>query len=240
MTVSTTGIDISTLMGTSSSSSSSSSLDSIYSNLGQQKMNVSGSYYNLLKNYYASGVSDSSTSTSADSTSLATRIESSSDDLSDAASALRSSSLYTKKSVTADDGTVTEEYDMDTLYKKVKDFVDSYNDVVDNTADSNTTGVLSSASKMTKNTAANESLLSSIGISIGSDNKLSIDEETFKNSNVSSIKSIFGSTGGYGYQTGVSASMIKSSEETEMNKSATYTSSGTYSDNYASSYSDYV
>ncbi len=61
---------------------------------------------------------------------------------------------------------------------------------------------------MVNYTKANKSVLASMGISIGADNKLSIDEKTFKGSSMAAVKSAFTGAGSYGKSVQASASMI--------------------------------
>jgi len=229
MTVNNSNLNISALMG--SSSSSTSSLNGIYENLGQTKMISSGSYHKLLSNYYKKYGTDGETktdnATGADDAKTIEKVKSAADELSKASDDLRGEKQYSKDNI-------------DELYKKVSAYVDAYNDTIDVADDSNTSGVLSAGSKMTKTTASNQNLLSKVGISIGSDNKLSIDKEKFMESDVNTMKTLFAGAGSYGYQTKLQATMMKSSEEAEAKKTATYNSDGTYGRNYSSSYSDYI
>jgi hypothetical protein len=201
-----------------------------------------GSYTKLMKAYYAkeaSGDSSSSsitsTSTSKDSSKTLANIESAADDLKKASEALRTNgdkSLFTKKQTTDKDGNVSYEYDTDKIYKAVSDFVDSYNKMLKEGGDSNTNSILRSTKSMVNLTKANSNMLSSVGITIGTDNKLSIDETAFKKANMNTVKSLFHTTGGFGYQTSVQAGMIESYAKSEAEKANTYNKSGMYTYNY--------
>ena len=185
-----------------------------------------GSYTKLMKAYYtkeASGDSSSSsvsatTSTSKDSSKTLANIESAAEDLKKASETLRTNgdkSLFTKKQTTDKDGKVSYEYDTDKIYKAVSDFVDSYN-----------------KKSMVNLTKANSNMLSSVGITIGTDNKLSVDETAFKKADMNTVKSLFHTTGGFGYQTSVQAGMIESYAKSEAEKANTYNKSGLYTYNY--------
>ena len=231
---------ISTLFSSLSTSSSSSSTSGATDLLGISYSDYncvkSGSYYKLMKAYYSKVDSgDSSTSTSADSTKTLTAIESSADELNESASALyKSSSLYNKKQVTGEDGTVSYEYDMDSIYDKVSAFIDDYNSMIESAGQSETSSIASSAANLVNYTNANSSMLSSVGISIDSkDYTLSIDETKFKSADMSNITSLFKGTGSYAYGVAVKGSMINSYAESEASKSNTYTSSGSYSSAYS-------
>ena len=229
MTVNNSNLNIGSLMG--SLNRSSSAMSGIYENLGQAKMIAGGSYHKLLSNYYKQyskdGESKTSNATGADDAKTIEKVKTSADELSKATDALRGEKQYSKDN-------------MDDLYKKVSAYVDAYNDTVDVADDSNTKGVLSAGSKMVKNTAANESMLSKVGISVDSKNKLSIDKEKFMAADVNTVKTLFAGAGSYGYQTKLQASMMKSAEESEAKKTATYNANGSYGNNYATSYNDYI
>ena len=195
-----------------------------------------GSYTKLMKAYYkkaASGDSSSSsvsatTSTSKDSSKTLANIESAAEDLKKASETLRTNgdkSLFTKKQTTDKDGNVSYEYDTDKIYKAVSDFVDSYNKMLKEGGDSNTNSILRSTKSMVN-------LLSMVGITIGTDNKLSIDETAFKKADMNTVKSLFHTTGGFGYQTSVQAGMIESYAKSEAEKANTYNKSGLYTYNY--------
>lgn len=201
-----------------------------------------GSYTKLMKAYYAkessgdsSTSSITSTSTSKDSSKTLANIESAAEDLKKASETLRTNgdkSLFTKKQTTDKDGNVSYEYDTDKIYKAVSDFVDSYNKMLKEGGDSNTNSILRSTKSMVNLTKANSNMLSKVGITIGTDNKLSIDETAFKKADMNTVKSLFHTTGGFGYQTSVQAGMIESYAKSEAEKANTYNKSGMYTYNY--------
>ncbi len=228
-------------LSTSSSSSSSSSLSIDYTTLNSIK---NGSYKKLLNAYYnkTDSTDSDSSSTSSTKTASATKtnavsVRDNAADLTDSVSALNKSSLWAKVKKTDEDGKTTEEYDTDAIYKAVKSYVDNYNTMVSSTGNSSDNGVLRSAATAVSTTKANKDLLSQIGISIGTDNKLTIDEEKFKSSEMTTAKSLFYGSGSYGKSIQSNASMIYGSAVSQVAKlsgSNTYSSSGTYS--YVSSY----
>lgn len=201
-----------------------------------------GSYTKLMKAYYAkeaSGDSSSSsitsTSTSKDSSKTLANIESAAEDLKKASETLRTNgdkSLFTKKQTTDKDGKLSYEYDTDKIYKAVSEFVDSYNKMLKEGGDSNTNSILRSTKSMVNLTKANSSMLGSVGITIGTDNKLSVDETAFKKADMNTVKSLFHTTGGFGYQVSVQAGMIESYAKSEAEKANTYNKTGMYTYNY--------
>ena len=140
-------------------------------------------------------------------------------------------SVFTKKNVRQDDGTVKSEYDTDAIYKAVSKFVKDYNSTIESAASSEDSSVLSSTASMVKATKANSNLLADVGISIGSDNKLTIDEKAFKSAYMTDVKSIFNGTGSYAYGIASSSSNIynKSVSQLANLNGYSYTSTGSYS-----------
>lgn len=229
---------VSTLFsGLSSSTSKSTSSDLLGISYTDYASIKGGSYYKLMKNYYADSKSTAtSTSTAKDTTATLARIEGDAEGLKDSADKLLekgSDSLFNKVTSTNKDGSTTSSYDTDKIYKAVSDFVDKYNDLIDTSGESNVTGILSAESSMVTMTNKNSALLGSMGITIGSDNKLSLDENAFKKADMSAVKSVFNSTGSYGYQVSAQSSMINYYAENEASKSNTYTNGGAYTYNYA-------
>lgn len=195
-----------------------------------------GSYKKLLTAYYSLDNSSTgssktttktTTSTASDSTKTLSSIKSSTDSLKDSTDALLKTgtkSLFSK----------TGEYDTKAIYNAVKSFVDDYNDVIESTETSNTKGIASNSASMITTTKANANLLSKIGITIGTDGTLSLDEKEFKAADMNKVKSLFNGAGSYGYQISAKASMINYYASTEASKANTYTNAGSYSYNYSS------
>jgi hypothetical protein len=168
----------SSMFGTSSSSSSSTGSSSV---LGDYAMIRSGAYTKLLKSYYnknstsatSSSSTEESTETKKAKTGLAT-LKTAAQDLKSAASALNSTS-----------GTGTDRLE------KAQSFVKAYNSLLDSTENVDDTKSLQKTIWMINDFKANSGLLSDVGITIGTDNKLSIDEEKFKAANTSTLDSLF-------------------------------------------------
>lgn len=176
-----------------------------------------------------------STSTSKDSADTISKIESASEELSASLDTLLKAdkdSVFTASKVTDEAGNVTEEYDVDKIYKAVNEFVTDYNALLDSTAASKSQNVISASDRMTRITGYNESSLEKIGITIGKDNKLTINEETFKAADMSDVKKLFNREEGFAGQIDTQASQIAYYAENEASKSNTYTSTGTYTNNY--------
>lgn len=200
-----------------------------------------GSYFKLMRAYYSDSdaaskiVPKNSTSTSKEDTKTLAKIENASDNLKEAADALLdkgSKSVFKQVTTTDESGKTTKGYDTDAIYKKVDAFVKSYNSLISSAADANSSGILGSVSSMVRSTEANEKMLDKFGITIGEDNRLSLDEDTFKKADMNLVKSMFNSTGSYGYQVSAKASMANFHAENEAAKANTYGKSGMYTYNY--------
>ena len=203
-----------------------------------------GSFKSALKAYYASEASKKNTKTDEngnttisgkDSVQALTRMQTSTKELSESANKLLakgSKSVFatTKKTDSGGKEYDAYDYDKDKIYKAVKGFVDSYNSMIDNTVSTNTSNIASATAGMINLTDENKGLLSSIGISVSSeDYKLTISEEDFKKADMGTVKSMFNSTGSYGYQVASRASMVNYYAGNEITKASSYTGSGNYS-----------
>lgn len=222
------------MFGTSQTSGTSSTLF----DYGSIK---NGSYYKLLKSYYNGNSKIGSIAGETTSKVASDSAKKNAASVRDSAKALQEDSLallskgkdsvFTKKNVRQDDGTVKSEYDTDAIYKAVSKFVKDYNSTIESAASSEDSSVLSSTASMVKATKANSNLLADVGISIGSDNKLTIDEKAFKSANMTDVKSIFNGTGSYAYGIASSSSNIynKSVSQLANLNGYSYTSTGSYS-----------
>lgn len=88
-------------------------------------------------------------------------------------------------------------YDMDKVYDSVNEFVTDYNDLKKMTSETSSDSVVEKAYYMVNMTKNYTKPLSKIGITVNSDNTLSINKDTFKESDINTIKSLF--NGNYSY-----------------------------------------
>ena len=133
--------------------------------------------------------------------------------------------------------------DTDKIAKAVSSFVKNYNSLVSSTADSSSRYVLNSASNMVNYTRANADLLKKIGISVGSDNKLTVDEDKLKASDMAVVKSVFKDSGSFGQTISAKASTIYGnavSQLSELSTKNSYTSNGLYSYSSGYTYNQYT
>lgn len=230
------------VFGSGSASTSTSSLSSLASDYTSIR---NGSYYKLLKAYY-NGNSKIDSVSSTSKTNKSSNLSYGSEQknaitVRDNAKALKedalklvekgSKSLFNKVDVKKEDGTTERGYDTDAIYKAVSSFVKDYNSTIESAADSNNNSTLISANSMVNTTKANKELLSDVGITVGSDNKLTIDEKAFKASDMSDVKSLFNGVGSYAYNVANNASSMynKSVSQLAQLNGSSYTSSGGYS-----------
>ncbi len=163
--------------GTSSTSSTSKSYSSYQS---AQRANLSSSF------------AKSSTALSSVKSSAA-ELKKTADQLTDT----QKGNVFEKKTVTAEDGTTSQAYDTKAIYEAVSSFAESYNDTVDSLKNVTSSSVKNAGESLERMTSVMKKSLSGVGISIGTDGKLSVDEKTFKNADMDSVKSLFNGTGSY-------------------------------------------
>lgn len=227
-------------LSNSNTNSSDFGMSSILSDYASIK---NGSYGKLLKAYYSETASDSVKSiaekktANEDTQTTNTELQSDAASLQSAADKLLATgedSLFVKKEteVTNEDGTKTVEsdYDKDAIYNAVASFADSYNSLIETAADSQNQRVLTTAANMTTATAANRNLLSKVGITIGADNKLTVDKESFMKADMKTVESLFGATDSLAYKLESSASRIENYAKADATKaSGLYTQDAVYS-----------
>jgi hypothetical protein len=228
----------SSLSSSTSTSSSSSSGNILGIDFGEYSSITKGSYSKLIKAYYQkygtkSSSSSSSSTDDAQSKITKTNIKDNANTLYKAAETLAETgrdSLFQKVDIKDEEtGTTTKGYDTDKIYKAVSSFVDAYNSAVKSSANSDDNAVLRQSVNMINSTSANSSLLSQVGIKIGENNTLSVDEDTFKNSDMSVVKSLFQGSSSYGGGVARTASNMYLRVNNSLGNSTTYTSDGTYS-----------
>lgn len=215
-------------------------------NLGDYASIKNGSYGKLLKAYYgdnsstAKSMLGSSINNKEEKKDLA-KLQQTSDSLKESADALLTKgnkSAFNKKDITTknEDGTTTtkNDYDTNAIYKNVKSFVDSYNSMVKAGGDAKSDSIVRQTYNMTKTTASYEKLLANVGISVGKDNQLTINEEDFKKANMEQVKSLFNTSGSYGYQVSAKASQINYTADKEAEKANTYNMNGYYNNAFSS------
>jgi len=228
-----------------------SSLSSIFGDYANIR---SGTYGKLLKAYYAkvgneqSGSSKDSianvlnTSQSSEAKALG-KVRANADSLGISASNLLAKgnkSVFEKEEVEKVDEktgekTVSMEYNKENIEKAVKQFVSDYNAVLEKSADTDSTKVMGKTIDMIDQTESYKAGLEKIGISIGDDNKLTIDSEKFQAADMKDVEKLFNNSYSFGQQTMQKALQISSQATKEALTANLYNGSGNYDDyNYAS------
>ncbi len=188
-----------------------------YSMLSEYNSIKSGNYHKLLKNYYSDNTNVKAKAFNEDKKKTVddmAKQKTEASNLYESASKLLNrgkDSLFNEIEIKDEDGKVTKDYDRDAIYKAAKAFVDDYNSTVDVAKESDVTGVVTATAGMTGLAAANSKNLASIGITIDNENKLSINEDTFKKADMNMVKTLFNSQGSFAGQIASKASMINSS-----------------------------
>lgn len=110
--------------------------------------------------------------------------------------------------------------------KAVKDFISAYNSVIDTADDVNNKGILQNAVWMTNITKKSAGLLNELGITIGDNNQLTLDETKWANANKSTKSALFN-----GRQSFAEKMVYKAGQMTNFSaEKASYTASA-YKDN---------
>lgn len=113
--------------------------------------------------------------------------------------------------------------------KAIKDFVSAYNSVIDTADDVNSKGILRNAVWMTNITSKSSGLLNELGISIGKDNKLTLDEIKWADAHSSTKTALFNGRQGFAEKMVYKASqMTNSSAEKASYTASAYKEDGDY------------
>ena len=202
-------------------------------NLSDYAAIKNGSYGKLLKAYYAKQDAEKASS-GGDSMQKSALTKSSADDLRKSAEALNNDELWEKKKIKKMDEKSgqeieVEDYDWENIIKAVKSFVENYNSVIEHAGDSNSKNVLKNAVWMTGITESNEKLLSKVGITVGKDNKLELDEEALKKAlkkaDIGTLKTLFTGHNSFADKVATKANSISNAAAGSI---GTYKSNGTY------------
>ena len=137
--------------------------------------------------------------------------------------ALASDQLYAK--IKDANGNETDKYDIDKIFATAKSFVSNYNSMFDKAEFSSNSGVLANLSYIREKTASSANALKQIGITVDEKGRMKIDEDTFKNSDMSQVQDFFKN---YGSSIATNASLVDYYLTTQANATNGYTSDGTY------------
>lgn len=118
-----------------------------------------------------------------------------------------------------------ETYDIDKILATAKSFVSNYNSMFDAAKTSSNSGVSANLSRIREKTAQNVDALKQFGFSVDEKGRMKIDEETFKNSDMSNVQKFFKD---YGASIASSASLVNYYMTTQANAASGYTATGAY------------
>jgi len=103
---------------------------------------------------------------------------------------------------------INGEYDMDKIAGAVKDFVSEYNDVVSRSSKVDSKEISQSMGYMSSLTGTMSKALSKIGVTVGFDGKLAVNEDALNKASATSVRSLFAGAASYGAQVEGKASEI--------------------------------
>ncbi len=146
--------------------------------------------------------------------------------LTESISKLKGSELYSSKT-DADGNKVSGR---DGVAAEVGKFIDYYNSTIKSAKNSGVSGVASNLNALTQKTAQNSKDLAEIGISIGSDGKLSLNKNVFNGADEDAIKNTLTN---YAKEIETNASLINYYSTTQNNAMSGYNANGTYNTNTA-------
>lgn len=180
------------------------------SNLGDLGLMKSGVYTKMLKSYYEKVGSDTETKKSSSSSDNSptwddirkryvtpeVKVDAKDTEAEKALSSVKSTSKTLSTDASALANMDFDKSSRDEIYDAVKKMADSYNAVVDSAKKSSLTSISKSVSWMTDDTKARAKQLEKMGITIGTDNKITVDKDKFAKANLTDIKSLFKGSGG--------------------------------------------
>lgn len=216
---------LSGIFGGNTSNASSGILGIDFSSYSSIK---SGSYYKLLKKYYSSNATVDSNSEDVK------KYQAKVDQMADVSADLS----YSLNEVMHADYSTEKRED---LLKDVEKFIEDYNNTVSKAADSDSKSVLQKAKWMTNMTKQYANVLSDVGITIGSDDKLKLDTKTFNEADSDTLQGVFGtSPNSYANKVLYKAEQLYSLSKTYGSSATAYTSAGTYKPDEATSRANVV
>lgn len=124
--------------------------------------------------------------------------------------------------------------DSEKITSAVKDFVDSYNNTIDDLKNSENMSVLQKGLAITNATSAYSRTLKRVGISVGSDNKLSLDEGTLESASENTLYALF--AGSYSLAAKIADKATSISRASALENQFTYNAKGQTSTDWLNQY----
>lgn len=188
-----------------------------YNDFNANRSKIKAHYTELAKQYKGQDFLDAVSGTKKIDTSA---LKSSADKLTDTGK----NSLF----IAGEDGS----YDRDKIASAVNDFVNNYNSVKGSVSKSDDTRVLEKGVFMVGTVQSYSKLLGSAGISINTDNTLSVDTDKLKSAEISTLKTLFNGSNSFADRMSQKASQIKEISDLTRYSYTTYRNNGML--NYAS------
>lgn len=158
--------------------------------LGDYYSVQNGSYYKLAKKFYAKAAEEGEKSAQADKKSVEL-VKSGAQEAIDSLNKLMDDSLFKKVETTDEDGKKSYGYDKDKVLDKLKSFVEDYNAMVKDAGEMDGDNSLKAGVRLVDQMKVYKSALMRIGVNVESDNTLKVDEEAFKEADMTDVKSLF-------------------------------------------------
>lgn len=146
---------------------------------------------------------------------------------------LASDQLYEK--VKDKDG--KEGYNLDKIFATVKSFASNYNNMFEAAKFSKNAGVVTNLSNIQNKTEQNKDALKQFGITLDKNNKMKVDEDTLKKSDMPALQKFFKN---YGASVKTYASLVDHYSKSNANNANGYTAAGTYNVQGISQFSNFV
>lgn len=217
-------------MNSSNSNNSNYAFSGI--NLSDYASIKNGSYGKLLKAYYAESnniTSDTDSSSNVTNTKYSYKEkENEKQNLSDIQAAANKVSTSATALMERGSKSVFKNNDMEQVYSAVSDFAKDYNALLDKVEDTSSKEVIKSAEKLADVMEGYEDQLKGLGITIGEDNKLTIDKKTFLKAEVETAKELFNGQSSLSYLAATRATALSNTAYSQSNTNSLYTVNGTY------------
>lgn len=194
----------------------SSSQNNLYSSVSlanEHKSIKNGSYGKLLKAYY----SKSQNANSSDWVKKNANVNDTKK-----ISEVKSDAVDVKRSVTVINNKLIDSGNQDKIKTAIKEFADNYNSLVMAAKDSTNTSIKKQTKSLTNNTYVYSDLLKGVGITVNSDNTLSVNEDTLTQASASTLKTLFTNKGSFGDNTSTKASMIYNTANSALSTGGIY------------------
>ncbi|MCI8543487.1 flagellar filament capping protein FliD [Acetatifactor aquisgranensis] len=146
---------------------------------------------------------------------------------------LASSELYEK----VEDKDGNTDYDVAKIFATAKSFVNNYNRMLNAAESSSNSGVVANLSYIKSKTAANADALKQFGINVDTKGRMTINESTFKKSDMAQVQKFFKD---YGSSVAGNASLVDYYMTTQANAANGYTANGAYNVGGGSGYTGIV